>query len=267
MTPRKLRFVSTATALALLFAGGVYWLVRTVVDSTPTTVNNVNPVASGRGQPEASLSPYPGPPSSPDASPTSVQRTGRPPPPTATKTRSYQPPAPVHSIRISGPLGGSPMDDSCSMIKNKFDVTVTLESIRLVQPENRLVIEYGHCPAQSFKPFVDGLKPCIVDDKLAPGATCYTGVELAKPDGRGGETVIYSAGLLFTFEATCTNDKGAPCSDDQVTRHAPSPANPVRIRWESPCSCTVSVAAEASSPAETGSPTASETPSSTTPSP
>jgi hypothetical protein len=263
MASRRPRLVATAGVLALLLVGGVGWLVRVAMEGASQSTLSVAPISSAPislgGTPAGSaVAPGPG-------HPTVIPTAPRPPATKPSKTTGPRPPTPVHSIAVSGPLGGGVMDDSCRLFTNTLNIRVTLKAIALSQSASNLVLEHTHCPAKSFQ-FITDLKPCAVADDLKPGGTCYTGVELAAPQERSENSELhqYSAGIILTLQAVCTGVDLAPCSDGEVARLRPSPGNPVRIRWQNECPCEVHRSGWRESPQPTETATQQPTPLATT---
>ncbi|BBH69807.1 hypothetical protein ACTI_64920 [Actinoplanes sp. OR16] len=146
------------------------------------------------------------------------------------------PPAPMRSVRINGPLGGGPMDDSCRMFQNAFGVPLTVESVGLASADDGMTLDYEHCPAKTFASVDAELQPCRPSARISAGHSCYTGAELDEdkrlPPGSGENRREYEAVARIVFTAQCVSTEVTPCSEEAVTLLSPSAGEPVVVTWE-----------------------------------
>lgn len=243
MITNRRRVVAIAAAFTLVFALGVAWLVRTAM--ADSTVRASADAGRDTSTPTSSATDSTGPADerTPSTRPTSSAHPSerpsrRPDPPSSPAGGAGEnnvPPPPAETIRVSGPLGGGPMDDSCRFFINPFEVTLTIRSIVLASADAGLVREDEHCPAGAFASVAKDLKPCRPGATVAAGAACYAGVQLIPekrvPPGGGGPFQEYSAQVRLGFTATCVSVNVTPCSQDDVARRAPSATSPVKIEW------------------------------------
>ena len=237
------RVVAVSTVLLLIFAVGVFFLVRLATsvpsngDVLPITSSPDATPSAGDSGPDAAASTRTerdhgnlGPR---DDSHTRTSDAGvQPPPPglgedshTRTSDAGVQPPPPA--VRLSSVGGIGPRvylaDDSRLRgwweLKDPFSVQVRLLDINFSQSGNELVLKV---------PADEDVRNCTLRT-VEPGQTgrlCSVVVSVSE----SAEAGRYEGGLELVLEATCTTKTGRPCQN-LPGHYSPSPNDPINVTW------------------------------------
>jgi hypothetical protein len=243
------RVVAVSTVLLIIFAVGVFFLVR-FATSFPSNGDVLPITSSPAGTPSVGDS-SPGTTASsqtennhenstpPDDSNTGTFDTGAQPPPpgrgddsslrdgsdTRTSEVGTEPPRPATRLSSVGGVGPRIyLGDSGKLrgwweLTDPFSVQVRLVDINLSQSGNELVLEV---------PADEDVRNCALPT-VEPGQTgrlCSVVVSVSE----SAEAGRYEGRLELVLEATCTTKTGRPCQN-LPENYAPSPNDPINVTW------------------------------------
>ncbi|WP_329102869.1 hypothetical protein OG792_25115 [Micromonospora sp. NBC_01699] len=254
------RTVTIMTAPLLVFVLGTAYLVGLTAGLSTTTDP---PPAASSATPSEQSTPDGQPTAPTDATPSTAKTTTRQVVPSRTTKRPPPPRPPIESINVGGvQLDGGNRDQHCKTFthNSQFSIPVRVTDIRIVNGPPFMTVDHNRCRGLEYAPCLNATLPpggtrCVIAAGVKPGGPTLT-------DGFGAS---HTGKVELTLRATCTSKAGTPCS--LITRHTPTPANPVEVTWEDrdvnnhgDRLITITVVEDAPATPDTGSPPSSEGP-------